>query len=162
MASLNTDVSKVANHNQYNNMNDANTIGSVGSRVPFSWAEITKIQPKFHNDRSTDSDHQKPKVFDQTPKIELRHLKKQRPNIEPNNNGNGNKSNASNSKRNSNQRTNIQRDDILMPSIPEADPSANKSDLGRRVRKAGKRGSRLKYPNGKKGGNKNRRKKHCK
>lgn len=134
---------------------DANTIGSVGSRVPFSWAEITKIQPKFHNEGVPDNDHQKPKVFDQTPKIATRH---------PSKNGMGKATTNPNSKRNQpTQRSKMERDEIPMPSIPEQDPCANKSDLGRRVRKAhGKRGSRLKYINGKKGGNKNRRKKHTK
>lgn len=129
---------------------DANTIGSVGSRVPFSWAEITKIQPKFHNELDNFS---KPKVFDQshqTLKIATRHQPK----------GNAKKQTKSNVSKVNNIVD--KQEDILMPSIPETDPFANKSDLGRRVRKAGKRGSRLKYPNGKKGGNRNRRKKNSK
>merc|ERR550525_1245635 len=122
--------------------NDANTIGSVGSRVPFSWAEITKIQPKFHNELDNFS---KPKVFDQshqTLKIATRH--------QPKGSGHGKKQTKSNVSKVNNIVD--KQEDILMPSIPETDPFANKSDLGRRVRKAGKRGSRLKYPNGKKGG----------
>ena len=127
--------------------NDANTIGSVGSRVPFSWAEITKIQPKFHNESATDTDHQKPKVFDQTPKIATRHLQQSR---------------APTAKRGTSYKAKVAEEDIPMPSIPESDPFANRNDLGRRVRKSGKKGSRLKYANGKKGGNRNRRKRNTK
>jgi len=135
---------------QMDQNNDNNTVSSVGSRVPFSWAEITKIQPKFHNEAAGDIDHQKPKVFEQTPKIATRHLPKHR-------------APASGPKRgNKASRSRAEEEDIPMPSIPESDPFANKNDLGRRVRRSGKRGSRLKYPNGKRGGNRNRRKKNQK
>lgn len=134
---------------------DANTIGSVGSRVPFSWAEITKIQPKFHNEMDNFS---KPKVFDQTPKIATRH----QPKGSPKKRGGGPVT-ATTSKVVESTQSSYQKEDIPMPSIPETDPFANKSELGRRVRKKdGKRGSKLKYPNGKKGGNRNRRKKNSK
>jgi len=132
--------------------NDSNTIGSVGSRVPFSWAEITKIQPKFHNEcAAEDIDHQRPKVFERTPRIETRHLPQTR-----------SSNNSANSKPAHKAKAQTPETEIPMPSIPESDPLANKSDLGRRVRKTGKRGSRLKYPNGRRGGHRNRRKKNSK
>eukprot|EP01084_Bolivina_argentea_P077192 139935_1 len=131
------------------NMNIRNhSIGSVGSRVPFSWAEITKIQPFFHNDQGA----HKPKVFEQTPKIKTRYtsdtatLPKQK---------------AQPKAVSINESSDYYDNHEMMPSIPESDPFATKSDLGRRVRRAGKRGSRLKYPNGKKG-KKNGRKKSSK
>jgi len=118
---------------------EKHSIGSVGSRVPFSWAEVTKIQPQFHNDLTAE----KPKVFDSTPKIRTRYRTKAKANDE---NGSGAKSNTPKPPVTDN--TGINNEEYPMAAIPESDPCATKADLGRRVRRSGKRGSRLKYPNG--------------
>ena len=154
----NDDTNNNTDNNNNNNMapnprQELHSIGSVGSRVPFSWAEITKIQPQFHNDAV-----QKPKVFESTPKIKTRYRLKEVKKNNDNSNAASVKppvveSNASNLNYND-------HNNELMPVIPESDPCATKGDLGRRVRKSGKRGSRLKYPNGRRGTKKNWRKKN--
>jgi len=156
--------------------NNNASIGSVGSRVPFSWAEITKIQPRFHHEADDDAKSHgcKPKVFDAPTKIATRHSQAainapQRKSPSPSPGA----SNASSSPKptTASKRVRAAREraeaeeEIPMPSISETDPYATKGDLGRRMRRGGKRGSRLKYPNGKRGGkaNKNvRRKKNQK
>jgi len=148
-----TNDDNAGNANHINNVNP-NSIGSVGSRVPFSWAEITKIQPQFHNENNKEV--HKPKVFECTPKILTRHRAKKKINNQENNNKPKIINNDSNSTETDNSNP--------MPAIPESDPFATKtkSEFGRRVRKSGKRGSRLKYPNGRKGSKKNWRKKYQK
>lgn len=138
--------------NDINNMSnniERHSIGSVGSRVPFSWAEVTKIQPQFHNDPTAE----KPKVFDQTPKIRTRYRAKAK------DGSNGSKSNSPKPPV-VDDNTRINNEQYPMAAIPESDPYATKADLGRRVRRSGKRGSRLKYPNGRRGTKKNWRKKN--
>jgi len=161
------------------------SVGSVGSRVPFSWAEITKIQPRFHHEADDDAKSYKPKVFDAPTKIATRHshsvavaapaAHRKSPSPSPStSNLSGSPNPTAANKRHKardrdRDRTAAVRDaeeEIPMPSISETDPYATKGDVGRRnMRKSGKRGSRLKYPNGKRGGkaNKNvRRKKNQK
>ena len=159
---VSTENEEGSNHNQMplplppipgppNNV-EKNSIGSVGSRVPFSWAEVTKIQPQFHNDPTTE----KPKVFDQTPKIRTRYRLSKVKSDEI-------KMSASSSPRpppNQVDNTRINNEEYPMAAIPESDPYATKADLGRRVRRSGKRGSRLKYPNNRRGSKKNWRKKN--
>eukprot|EP01084_Bolivina_argentea_P028323 52664_1 len=130
-----------------NNVGDA-SLGSVGSRVPFSWAEITKIQPQFHTDKHNET--HKPKVFDQTPTIRTRqrYIKK-------------NKINDTDEKMQEPKNHDDKNEDHL-PVIPEANPYATKSDLGKKIRKSGKRGSRLKFPNGRRGSRRNWRKRNQK
>lgn len=164
---VSTENEEGSNHNQMPNMPlpsslssipdppnniERHSIGSVGSRVPFSWAEVTKIQPAFHNDPDNG-----PKVFNQTPKIRTRYRRKGKDNgIKPNNSNSPRPPPPSAQTDN----TRINNEDYPMAAIPECDPYATKADLGRRVRRSGKRGSRLKYPNGRRGGKKNWRKKN--
>eukprot|EP01084_Bolivina_argentea_P022856 42512_1 len=103
------------------NINANASIGSVGSRVPFSWAEITKIQPQFHNQTN------KPKVFDKTPKIQTRYPEKKNKPIK--NNTKGIKPIIYN-----------KNSDDTMPSIPEANTS---------IITPKRRRSRLRYYSGK-------------
>lgn len=147
-----TNDDNTGNINQINNVNP-NSIGSVGSRVPFSWAEITKIQPQFHNEN--DKEAAKPKVFDSTPKILTRHRAKN--NVNNNDNNNNNKLHG----KIINDNSTGTDDSNPMPAIPESDPFATKTKSVR-VRRSGKRGSRLKYPNGRRGSKKNWRKKYQK
>ena len=99
------------------NMNNA-SIASTGSRVPFSYAEITKIKPGFHND-------EKPKVFDRKTKR-----------IKTKQNVKNVKKNAANSKKKAIEK-NANDNELKMPSISETfEP--------RKARRSRKRGSRLK------------------
>mmetsp|Transcript_58059 Transcript_58059/g.92224 ORF Transcript_58059/g.92224 Transcript_58059/m.92224 type:complete len:273 (+) Transcript_58059:163-981(+) len=108
------------------------SVGSVGSRVPFSWAEIAKIQPQFQDDSAT-----------QHTKIQTRYRRTAAlaaSNVAPRNIALA-----------PTETRLCEEVEEHMPAIPESDPFATKGDLGRRIRRAGKKGSRLKYPNGKKG-----------
>jgi hypothetical protein len=118
------------------------SLASSASQVPFSWAEVTKIQPLFHRNQCHQSEQCN--VFE--PKQPIKALNKIQ--SAPVSGHTQPQSFANNAKKRSKHGVNA--DDQYLAYIPEADPFATKSDLGRHPRRVSKRRSRLRYPSDKK------------
>jgi len=110
---------------------------NVTSNIPFSWAEITKIQPSYHKTVSIN-------------KLDIQNA------LEKSNNSINKKGKNENSDDDENKNTECVDDKL--PKISEEDCHATKEDFGRTAKRAGKKGSRIKYPNGKKSSRRNNRK----
>jgi hypothetical protein len=140
-------------HKSVANKSQSQEVQSALSKSVFSWAEITKIQPEFQKLRPVRQQRgKKPLHFanknEQKTKIVTRVFADE----QDGNHSNENDDTIDNDDENKpcqNMLNKFGHPDHL-PDIPE-DPHATKDDFGRKARRAGRKGARIKYPNGRRG-----------